>query len=207
MITGKTVHLRPIQPADLPLLLAWRYQPALYTAFEEFDPIAEPQQQAWYQAMLQNATEKNFIIALNHPSDTQDNGKAIGLIALQAIHARNRTAELGRLLIGDNTYSGSGLGVEAEALLLWYAFEHLNLHKLSLHVLSGNNPSVCALHAGLGFVHEATLKQHVFKAGGYQDRLIMAMFVADYWHHKKTGLLGQLLRRCLLPVSATVTGN
>ena len=56
---------------------------------------------------------------------------------------------------------------------LHYAFDMLNLRKISLEVLSDNFPAI-ALYKTLGFEEKGTLKQQFFFDGVYFDVKIMS---------------------------------
>ena len=84
------------------------------------------------------------------------------------------TCELG-LLIGDKKSWGKGVGTEACQLSISYAFEKLNMRKVSLTVYA-NNPNAIALYEKIGFKHEGRLKDHVYEGGTFHDKLWMSIF-------------------------------
>jgi RimJ/RimL family protein N-acetyltransferase len=190
-------------PDDLPVVLSWREDPSLYGAYRELDPIAPPQQAAWYQRMLARDDERNFVIVRWRQPEV-----SLGTISLLAYHPRNRRAELGRFVLGAPSHRGWGMGVEAQLLMMRYAFAHMNLYKLSLLVLATNRDAVCPMHAALGFRHDGAYHQHVYKQGRYEDVLVMSMLRHEYHQQAAEGRLGRLMSRFLpLPASLPPTSR
>ena len=105
-------------------------------------------------------------------------GLHVGNVKLDQIDAVARTAEFG-LMIGDQDFWGKGIGTEVCQLILQYAFEQLNLRKVSLSVFS-NNPGAIRLYEKVGFSVEGRLKEHVFADNGYHDKLWMSIFKHDF---------------------------
>lgn len=122
----------------------------------------------YIQSILQNNTGVMFAILY------KQNNEHIGNVKLDQIHWPNRNAEMG-IMIGDKNYWGKGLGTEICNLTVNYAFETLNLRKITLTVFS-NNPGAIKLYKKIGFIEEGCLKEHVFKGGEYLDKYVMSKF-------------------------------
>lgn len=103
-----------------------------------------------------------------------ENDLHIGNIKLDQFDWVSRTCELG-ILIGDKNYWGKGIGYEVCSLVLQYAFEDLNMRKVTLAVYA-NNPAAIKLYQKLGFVEEGRLRQHIFEGGEYHDKFYMGLF-------------------------------
>lgn len=86
---------------------------------------------------------------------------------------------LNALLILVKGLLGQGYGQEALTLLLDYAFLELNLHRLSLRVFSFNDRAV-KLYKSLGFQHEGTCKEAIFRNGTWHDIELFALFQRNY---------------------------
>ncbi|ANV69890.1 MULTISPECIES: GNAT family N-acetyltransferase [Bacillus] len=102
----------------------------------------------------------------------------IGITSLIHIDSYNRNAEC-IIDIGKKDYWGQGYGQEALTLLLDYAFLELNLHRLSLRVFSFNDRAV-KLYKSLGFQHEGTCKEAIFRNGTWHDIELFALFQRNY---------------------------
>ncbi|CAE6887998.1 Spermidine N(1)-acetyltransferase [Paraburkholderia domus] len=187
MLKSNRIKLRAIEEGDLPLIASWRSDPQVYEYFYEFLPISSRQQRNWFEKQLQDGSEINLVVS-------NLSGVAVGTVSIYHIDRRNRKAEWGRLIIGDPAARSGGIGAEIEALILQYAFEHLNLHKLYCEVLV-ENEKVVSLHKKFGFREEGILRDHAFKAGKYADAIILAMLDSEYFVQRTEGRLATMLAR------------
>jgi len=103
----------------------------------------------------------------------KDKNIHIGNIKLGSINWIHRYADVG-ILIGDKTYWGKGIAVEAIKLVIEYAFKKLNLHRLEAGCYSNNIASIKAFKKA-GFIEEGCLKQRYFFNGGYVDRVCLGI--------------------------------
>jgi RimJ/RimL family protein N-acetyltransferase len=101
-------------------------------------------------------------------------GDHLGNIKLDRFDWISRTCELG-LLIGDKNSWGKGIGTEVCTLTTRYAFEQLNIRKVSLTVYS-NNPNAIRLYEKIGFKQEGRLEKHIYEGGEFHDKLWMSLF-------------------------------
>lgn len=146
MLIGRRVRFRAVEEEDLSKIVKWRNSPQIYDFFFEYEPLSLIKQKIWFEKHLQTPTEKLFIISSLE-------GEAIGTVGFTHIDLRNRKAEWGRFLIGEEKFLKKGYGPEVEFLILEYAFEHLNLNRLYCEVLA-TNPTVISLHKKFGFKEE-----------------------------------------------------
>src|SRR4051812_45201662 len=157
MIQGERISLRAIETHDLPMLVAWRNDPAVHAHFFEHEPLSLAMQAKWFERFLQRSDEKYWI--------AESRGAApepVGTVALVDIDLRSRHAELGRVLVYPPDRRGGGIGREMCRLVLGYAFGHLNLHRVSCEVFA-DNAAALSLYERLGFRREGVLREHVFK--------------------------------------------
>lgn len=172
MIIGELVKLRAIERDDLPLIVSWRNDPAIYRNYIEYEPLSLVKQERWFDSVLDHPTEKNFIIAL-------PDGQGIGTVGLGNIDERSRVAEVIRFLIGEADYRLMGHAVEALHLILTYGFDHLNLHKIYATDLA-TNPKMISMHQQFGFVQEAVLREHVFHEGVHVDLVLLGLLRTEF---------------------------
>ena len=174
MIHGERIRLRAIEPLDLPMLVAWRNDPAVHAHFFEHEPLSLAMQQRWYERFLQRADEKYWI------AETRgDEPGPVGTVALVGIDLRNRHAELGRVLVYPPDRRGGGIGREICLTALRYAFDHLNLERVFCEVFVENREAV-ALYEKLGFRREGLLRRHVFNDGAYRDVAVMGVLREEF---------------------------
>ncbi|MFT4777532.1 MAG: RimJ/RimL family protein N-acetyltransferase [Flavobacteriales bacterium] len=103
-----------------------------------------------------------------------DGDRHVGNIKLDNFDWVAGTAELG-VLLGAKDAWGKGIGTASCQLLLHYAFDQLNLRKVSLTVYD-NNPGAIRLYEKIGFQTEGRLRNHIFADGAYIDKLWMGIF-------------------------------
>ncbi|MGE8203868.1 GNAT family N-acetyltransferase [Heyndrickxia sp. NPDC080065] len=123
--------------------------------------------------ILGSSSSKSYII-MDKESDTP-----IGITSLINIDYKNRQAEC-IIDIGEKSYWGKGIGTEALTLLLNYAFLEMNLHRVSLRVFSFNDKAI-NLYKRLGFKHEGTSRQSLYRNGAWHDIIHMGI-LQDEWN-------------------------
>jgi RimJ/RimL family protein N-acetyltransferase len=100
-------------------------------------------------------------------------GRLVGSCQLLGINPTHRKAEL-QIRIGDADARGRGYGREAVDLLLDFAFEDLNLHRVELTVLEGNEPAM-KTYLSAGFAREGVMRQAAHIDGRYVDVVFMGV--------------------------------
>lgn len=169
MLKNEILTLRIMEEDDLELVRSWRFNPDNYDYFYEFTPVSKLKNKQWFESSINKSNEINFIIENNKDK------KAIGIIALIDIDHRNRKAEMGRVLIGDNAERSKGFGAKAISVLLNYAFNHLNLNKIYCEVFDANKPAL-NLYKKIGFEVEGNFSNHIYKNGNYENIIRLAIF-------------------------------
>jgi RimJ/RimL family protein N-acetyltransferase len=81
--------------------------------------------------------------------------------------------------IGEPEYRGRGLGSEAMLLLVRYAFEQLNLHRINLTVFEYNLPAIRS-YEKCGFVHEGRQRGFLNRDERRWDLLYMGLLKDDW---------------------------
>lgn len=97
----------------------------------------------------------------------------IGNIKLGPINTIHRFADIG-IIIGEKDYWGKGYATEAIRLIVKYAFDTLNLHKVTAGFYEPNIQSMKAFIKA-GFIQEGVRKNHCFYDGKYVDDIIMGL--------------------------------
>jgi UDP-4-amino-4,6-dideoxy-N-acetyl-beta-L-altrosamine N-acetyltransferase len=169
-LSGETVFLRALSTEDVtPEYLRWVNDPE----------VTRGMVTGTYPSTLANL--HHYVKAATEDPNTllfaicdKKNGQHIGNIKLDRFDYVSGTCELG-LMIGNSDYHGKGIGREVCQLVTDYAFQRLNLRKISLTVYS-NNEAAIRLYKRIGFVEEGCLKQHVYLNGHYIDKYWMSLF-------------------------------
>lgn len=129
-IVDNNITLKPIREKDIESIRIWRNEAAMKGVFIDSTLITVNQQIKWYYSYKNNNTDRMFMIKLND--------KNIGTVALYNINNREKSAEFGRLLIGDIGSRGKGVGDKVTQMICGYGFNKLNLEKINLEVLKEN---------------------------------------------------------------------
>ena len=171
-LVGETVALGPLRPDDSPLLFEWINDRELVTLSAPFRLVSPEEHDAWFAAVRARSGMKIFGIRL------RDGDRLVGSCQLHSIDPEHRAAEL-QIRIGAADARGRGVGGEATRLLLRYAFDELDLHRVFLHVFEGNEPAR-RLYERVGFRTEGVLRQAARIEGEWVDVVLMAMLRTDY---------------------------
>jgi diamine N-acetyltransferase len=170
MIRGTRVVLRAIERSDLPRYVQWFNDPAVLEYFGQIVPLSLPEEEAWYENMLQDRSVRNFAVEFE--------GKHVGGAGFLHIDPRNACAEVG-LVIGLPELWDQGLGTDVLRTLLRFGFEEMNLNRISLRVFAGNERAV-HLYEKVGFQHEGRWRQAEFRYGRYHDLLWMSVLREEW---------------------------
>ena len=181
-LVGARLYLRALEEGDITdayvgWLNDWEVTRYLESA-GQFPARAQDVKQ-WLEKYRDPSKHLAFAVVL------KEGGRHIGNITLNNIAWIHRTAWIG-VMIG-KPFWGQGYATEAESLLLHYAFERLQLHRI-VHVAMADNAAGVRLPETLGFRAEGTLRQHYFADGRYRDGVIFGLLAEEFrpWTPKKT---------------------
>ncbi|OGZ42067.1 MAG: hypothetical protein A3C80_03650 [Candidatus Ryanbacteria bacterium RIFCSPHIGHO2_02_FULL_45_43] len=170
-LIGKSINLRPFSRDDIPTLTRWINDPEVRVFLTATLPQTEQQEEEWFNKL--GSDDKNIVLAI----ETKE-GKLIGSMGIHSINWRDRTATTGAL-IGEKEYWGRGYGTDAKMVLLDYAFNTLNLHKICSAVIAYNRRSLqYSLHCG--YKVEGRRRKHIFKKGKYWDLIELGLFRKEW---------------------------
>ncbi len=83
------------------------------------------------------------------------------------------------ILIGERDYWGKGYGTDAMRVMLRYAFDELNLHRVSLRVFGFNQRAIRS-YEKCGFAHEGVSRNALNKMGQRWDEVWMGILRSDW---------------------------
>ena len=173
MIYGEKVLLRALTRSDLPRLVQWRNDPEVKALLGGWSfPISPEQEEKWLAQVYDDRDTCRLAI------QRLDTEVHIGNIGLYQIDWKNRKAEYA-ILIGDRGSWGQGFGLDATRALLDFAFNEMNLHRISLEVLAQHKRAI-RLYEKAGFRVEGRLREDNFKRGQYLDTLIMSILAREF---------------------------
>src|ERR1017187_3282464 len=162
------VYLRALTLVDLPLVLQWHNDRALYANLgSPFRFVPRETEEQWFRHIIEDRDQLNLAICI------AGSDEHIGNIYLRDLEWISRRAEM-HVFIGSTSHRRRGSGSKAIRQLLAYAFNDLGLHRIFLQVLAENITAI-NVYGRCGFVKEGLLRQHVFKQGEWKDVIIMGI--------------------------------
>lgn len=87
----------------------------------------------------------------------EETQNVIGHISLGQIDNVNKSARIGKVLVGDTNMRGRSIGKQMMKAILHIAFEELKLHRVTLGVYDFNTSAI-ACYEKIGFVKEGLLR-------------------------------------------------
>lgn len=149
------VELKYFGRSDFNQLIEWIDSPEFLLQWggPEFD---YPLNDAQLEKYIKNANNDNSESLIYKAIDT-DTGRTIGHIYLGKIDRKNRSARVGKVLVGDKNARGKGIGQQMIREILKIAFDELHLHRVSLGVFDFN-VSAISCYEKAGFVKEGLLR-------------------------------------------------
>lgn len=130
-------------------------------------PMTEEEAERWVQRLLDH--DHAWII---------DAGALIGEIRLDRVDFWDKRAVLA-VGIADKARLGQGLGTEAIRLVLRYAFDVLDLHRISARVLEFNTRAIRA-YEKCGFVVEGRERESAHVDGKWHDDVMMGVLGNEF---------------------------
>ncbi len=162
-LTGKQIYLSPISKDDIT---------ADYVSWLNDKDVCRDNSHATFPnnvektiAYVDSVSRSNSEIVL--AIRWKKNDLHIGNISLQRINWVSRSAELA-IIIGNKKYWNKGVGTEAYSLMIDYAFDRLNLNRIS----SGQtlrNKGMINVCIKCGMKEEGIARESMFKEGEYID--------------------------------------
>jgi RimJ/RimL family protein N-acetyltransferase len=148
-IQGQKVTLRDMEKADVAHKVKWFNDPDVNKTLLVEEKLELYKSLEWFERTRNDDSRRDFVI------ETKE-GKPIGIIALVHINTVHGTAEI-YIVIGEKDFWGKGVMLEAESLLIDWAFNSLKLEKIWADALTDNIASVITMKK-IGFKIEGTLR-------------------------------------------------
>lgn len=180
MLRGEKIYLANYVDGDAGYLADWQWDTEFVNGLSE--DVAHPYQPSDWQVLFDEASNSDSEIMFTIRDI--ETCMLIGFVSLSDIYLRSQRAEVG-IGIPQAKDRNQGYGQEALALILDYAFNHLNLHKLTLSVHSFNMPAIRAYEKA-GFVREGVNREAVPKDGIWYDQYNYGLLNRE-WRAMKKG--------------------
>ncbi|MBO9636801.1 MAG: GNAT family N-acetyltransferase [Siphonobacter aquaeclarae] len=168
------IWLREIVAEDVPAINRWRNDPEIIRYLtNQFRFIGPEVDRNWFSYYLQHRDQAVRLAIV-------DTDTLIGTVQLTQIDRVNQQAEYS-IMIGEKDRQSKGAGTLATRRILEHAFQDLNLNRIYLTVLPGNERAI-RLYESFGFQREGLFRQAVFKDGQFTDLLGMSLLRHEYRH-------------------------
>jgi RimJ/RimL family protein N-acetyltransferase len=174
LFQGKRVHLTRLTRDDSPAMALWTHDTGyLRLQDTEIAAMETPEEVAAF-IDRENESSTAYLFGIHRNSDEA----LIGTVGLFDIAWGSRTAWVG-VGIGRREDWSKGYGSEAMELVIQYAFDELNLHRLQLTVID-YNPRAIGMYEKLGFVREGNYREFIERDGARHDLLLYGLLRPEW---------------------------
>jgi diamine N-acetyltransferase len=175
-ITGDHIVLRPFNKADIENRVRWFNDPDVRKTLIISERFELEKTLYWFEKMQADDSRLEFVI------ETMDKAP-VGIIGLAGINSTHRTAEI-YIVIGQKEFWGKGVMLEAECILINWAFNSLGLEKIWAEARPENIASVITMKK-IGFQIEGTLRNEKIVNGQRATVLHLGLLREDFKPYRK----------------------
>ena len=133
-MNGQKVHLRAVEPSDLPLLYEWENDVDNWEVSHTMEPYSKALLEKFIETSAQglygNRQQRLMVVA-------DSTGETVGAIDIFDFDPQNRRAGIGLLI--DQKHRNNGYGFEAVELVKKYLFETVGLHQIYCNIMTNNS--------------------------------------------------------------------
>ncbi|MSQ37589.1 MAG: N-acetyltransferase [Chloroflexi bacterium] len=170
VLKGEGVTLRPPDETDPERFVVWLADTEVTRYLLRPFAVAIEQEREWFKSTGESKTTVYWIV--------EAEGRAIGSTGIHDIDWLNANATTGTV-IGDRSAWGKGYGSKTMRLRTAYAFEQLNLHKLSSSAFMENEHSKRALQKA-GYRETGVEREHLWRDGRWHDHWRCEILRSDW---------------------------
>lgn len=162
-----------MEPSDAEALWRWNHDPQVMRWMQD----GHPQSLARVSRWLGEERGRNEYGDLLLGVEVQADDKLIGLVRLHGAEPETGIAELD-IYLGEQNYWGKGYATDAVRTVCRYGFDKLRLHKITLTVVTENEPA-WRVYRKVGFVQEGRLRQVFRRDGRWYDQYTMGLLEGE----------------------------
>lgn len=166
----RRIYLRALEPEDYKTSIKWRKDDEIWNMLggtKYF--VSEAYEKKWVENTIFDSKELKLAICL------VEDGRYIGNVYMTDINMINRSCET-HILIGERDCWGQGYAQEALQLAIDYMKNERGIRRFEALILESNISSI-KMHEKCGYMLEGVRRDAVFKNGGFQNQLILALLV------------------------------
>lgn len=164
---GQKVHLRAVEPTDLPLLYEWENDVENWEVSHTMEPYSKALLEKFIETSAQGLygnRQQRLMVVTNETNET------VGAIDIFDFDPQNRRAGIGILI--DKKHRHNGFGLEAVELTKKYLFETVKLHQIYCNILIDNSYSL-QLFQKAGFEICGKKKEWILTKNGWADEYFL----------------------------------
>ncbi len=174
---AERIILRDSNFDDCSKFAKWETDPFVNTFFtiddgRDYEEIARE-----FIERSEDETKRQFTICL------KDTGEAIGRIYISNIDHHYDSLDITRIYIAERENRGKGYGEEALRKTVKWAFEEMNVERVTLDHFT-DNIKASSLYDKVGFVREGIMRHGGKKNGIYIDMCLRSMLREEYFSNK-----------------------
>jgi RimJ/RimL family protein N-acetyltransferase len=179
LFEGKLIRLGPIDHEKDPEVESrWTHDLTLMRSLSQRAamPLSVAQMKKRYEAIEKEVDESKKLFHFTIRS--QQDSRLLGFTRIEWIEWTHGTGNL-KIAIGDATERNKGYGSDALGLMLGYAFNELNLFRLTAMV-GQDNPGALRFFTRFGFVEEVRRRSALMRDGQAWDMIHLGL-LRDEW--------------------------
>ena len=183
LLHGSLVRIVAEEPKDLAEACAGWNQDSEYLRLLDAQPanqVSAKKISEWIQKDQEKDPPHIFLFGIR----TLEEDHLVGFIDLEGSMFPHGDAFVG-IGVGEREFWGKGYGTDAMKVILRYAFQELNLRRVSLDTFE-YNPRAIRSYEKAGFVHEGRARDFLYREGQRWDMLFMGI-LREEWLAKDTG--------------------
>lgn len=177
LLTGHLVRLVASDPDQVGALFSRWSRDSEFLQLLDSDPAQPTDVKRLQERMRKDADNErpgNFFFLIQRLQDE----RVVGETALTSASDQHRNAWLS-IAIGERELWGQGFGSDAVQVALRFAFQELNLHRVSLSTFE-YNPRAVRAYEKIGFVHEGRVRAGMSRHGKRWDMLFMGILRREW---------------------------
>ncbi|MFB4165137.1 GNAT family N-acetyltransferase [Alteribacillus sp. JSM 102045] len=179
-----SIRFLPFERADFDQLIQW-IPDARFLLQWGGPHFTFPLNESQLEEYIKNTNKTGASRFINKVVDSS--GVTVGHISLGSVDRHNRSARIGKVLVGEQKNRGQGIGRKMIKEICHISFDELNMHRVSLGVWDFNKPAI-RCYEKAGFVHEG-IKRDLRRFGDEYWSLCEMSILEDEWKlQKKTTL-------------------
>ncbi|UPK45542.1 GNAT family N-acetyltransferase [Paenibacillus pabuli] len=173
---GQKIRITPVTEQDLDFICKLECDASIWS-FEESVETDKEKVRDKYRSHFATTDEKPYAYDFIIRSLEDPEGNPIGLIQMWSYVDLRKSWEIGFAVLPE--YEGKGYGSEATSLLLQFAFQKLQAHKV-VGMCNSQNVRSAALMQHVGMTQEAVFKEELWWNNEWTDQYFFSILDKEF---------------------------